>query len=400
MKKIFLYISFSLITLCIIAQSPKNYYLLGVSKSILEEEDSAIFYFDKAIALDPGKSNYYLHRGNAYYENNNFEKAIADFQQANELDNNIADLWIAKCCAKIGDKKLSVEYLKKHLKSKYRIPEHEIKSDDAFDQLQYSDDWFNLWQNDWYCNEEKLEKEINYLIKKELYFDALSLIDEKLNGSEKPEILYTYRAKIHSMQGNNKAALMDWNEVIGREKYNPVFFKERGMEYFKAGKFKESVDDFSKAIHYNPADFSLYIQRAKAYCEMKLLEPAIQDMETYLIYFPEDQSAIAMCGELNFANQNYINALKCFNKNIASDNSNPAYFKARGKTYLQTGMNKYAINDLSMALDLSPNDGETYFYKGLARFQSGDREGACDDWKKALKLGEIKAMKQLLDHCQ
>ena len=45
-------------------------------------------------------------------------------------------------------------------------------------------------------------------------------------------------------------------------------------------------------------------------------------------------------------------------------------------------------------------DGETYYFKGLARFYSGDKSGACDDWKESALLGETKAMEQLIKNCQ
>ena len=74
--------------------------------------------------------------------------------------------------------------------------------------------------------------------------------------------------------------------------------------------------------------------------------------------------ALYQCGEYYFEAEDYINALKCFNRNLKEDPNNGLYYKARGKTYLKTATYRYAISDLSMSLDLRPDDAETWMYHG------------------------------------
>ena len=400
MKNSLLYIGLIFIAFDLSGQKYVNLYLKGTAELSFNRYDSAIIYLTGAIKSDPLKVNFYLKRGEAYYKSEKYTEAINDFSYANQLKDNIADLWLAKTYARMGNTVESVSMLKKHLNSEYREPEKTIKSDEAFDEVQYSDEWFLLWQQEWYTEEEKLSKDIDYLQRKKEYLEALNLIDSKLANSSKSEILFTYRAKISVLQGNYKAAAMDLTNAIEKNKDNPNYYKERGIAYMNTGKFKEAVGDFSKALKLEPSDFNTYILRGKAYNEAKDFSSAEKDISTYLDYFPEDQSAINLAGELCYSNQNYIGALKYFNKNLRLDGTRADYFKARGKTYLRIKMNKYAFDDLSMALDLNPDDGETWYYKGLVRFQSGDKQGACDDWNKALKKGYTNAVEEIIKNCQ
>jgi Flp pilus assembly protein TadD len=95
-----------------------------------------------------------------------------------------------------------------------------------------------------------------------------------------------------------------------------------------------------------------------------------------------------------------MNSLRCFNSNLKEDQANPVYFKARGKAYLKTSTLQYAISDLSMSLDLNPEDGETWMYLGVAKLQAGLKEEACSDFRKAIQLGMTAALQYQVDNCR
>ena len=400
MKRSIIFILLLIVTGISFAQKSKDYYLSAVAKMKTSQTDSAIYFLNMAILQEPDNHQYYLHRGEIKYSAGRYDEAVKDFENIDPLRTSMADLWLAKCYARLDNNEMAIEYLKRHLESGSRLNQKEIKKDEAFDRLQLTDEWHQLWQSEWYTDEELLEDDIDFLISREKYLEALTLIDEKLKDSKNPEFLHQYRARIEDLQGNYRASAKDWSEVINRDKDEYRLYKERGTAFLNSGKFRESADDFSKAIRLEPADFELYLLRAKANKGQNDLKSAAQDLSIYLTYFPDDETVLLLSGELQYEGGNYVDALRSFNRCLMLDDSNPKYYKARGKTYLQTRFYKYAIEDLSMSLDLNNTDGETYYFKGLARYYSGDKSGACDDWKESALLGEAKAVEQLINNCQ
>ncbi len=400
MKKYIIFILILINANTSFGQKSTDYYLSGMAKMKAGETDSAIYFLNMAILQEPDKYLYYLRRGEINYGAGRYEEAIHDFESIDPTRISISDFWLAKCYARLSNNEQAIKFLEKHLQSGSVLNQKEIKEDEAFDQLQLTDEWYQLWQNDRYSNEELLEDDIDYLITQENYLEALNLVDEKLANSNKPEILYQYRARIEEIQGNYRASALDWTEAINRNKNEYRLYKKRGIAYLKAKKYIESYEDFSKAIKMESADFELYILRSKASRGQNNFKSALKDLSTYLQFFPDDESILFYHGELQYENENYLDALRSFNRCLQLDNSNPIYYKVRGRTYLQTGLFKYAIDDFSMSLDLNATDGETYYFKGLARFYTGDKSGACDDWKESTQLGDKKAFEMLIKHCQ
>ena len=46
-----------------------------------------------------------------------------------------------------------------------------------------------------------------------------------------------------------------------------------------------------------------------------------------------------------------------------------------------------AIKDFDKAIELNPKMAETYMNRGSAKYDKGDNDGACEDWKAAKKRG-------------
>jgi len=75
-------------------------------------------------------------------------------------------------------------------------------------------------------------------------------------------------------------------------------------------------------------------------------------------------------------------------------------FELRGDIYMNTKTYEFAIRDYSMFLDIEPYNATIYNKKGMARYNLGDREGACSDWDKAKRYGSYDAVKNLEKYCK
>ncbi len=62
-----------------------KYFGLGIGYAIRGELDTAIEYFDKAIAFNPEYASAYANRGNIYLQQSQWNKALADYNRAIEI---------------------------------------------------------------------------------------------------------------------------------------------------------------------------------------------------------------------------------------------------------------------------------------------------------------------------
>ncbi|NJM14689.1 MAG: hypothetical protein HC896_04285 [Bacteroidales bacterium] len=180
---------------------------------------------------------------------------------------------------------------------------------------------------------------------------------------------------------------------------SPRILKTRAEIYNKQENYKKAASDISATLELDPYWFDGYIKLAAALFSAQQPQEAMQPVELYLNLFPEDTAARFLCGNIYYNAQKYLKALECFNACLVQNKAEPAYFLARGKTYMQSSTYKYAAKDFSMALDLQPS-AEGYLLKGLARQKLNEAEGACHDWRKAYQLGNKEAMGYILDNCQ
>jgi tetratricopeptide (TPR) repeat protein len=382
------------------SQTPDAQYMAGCASYLKGDFTGAANNFSLAIMHNNSSDQLFIKRGASLFNGNDVEGAIIDFEEANLINPDVGDLWLARSYALLNDNNKAILFLKKHLNSVFRLPEDSVKKDPAFDKLQVTPEWDLLWQQNWYTPEERVMAEADYYAGRQLYEQAISLLDKEVMQSPENPYLVLSRGKVNVKQGNYAAAIADFSNALNMDKHIPLGYSQRGLAYLKAGRFKDAVTDFNRALKEDPGNFKLYTQRAEAYAGEQAWQPAIKDMLLYIKYFDNDLWALYQCGEYYFESEDYISALKCFNRNLKEDPNNGLYYKARGKTYFKTATYHYAISDLSMSLDLLPDDAETWMYMGIARIKSGDQENGCSSLAKAQKMGNTEVLKYIVDYCK
>ena len=75
-----------------------------------------------------------------------------------------------------------------------------------------------------------------------------------------------------------------------------------------------------------------------------------------------------------------------FDNFILKDSTNARVYINRAGTRFPQDLNG-VINDCNKAIALVPNNKNAYFLRGLARYDLGEHEKACEDFNKAIKLG-------------
>jgi len=400
MKKLTLFTGFVFWLAGLQAQSLSDNYLKGVVFIEKRMYSEAVESFSRAIYDRSNEADAFLKRGEANYFLNNMENALADFNSANAIRPGTADFFIARIYSATGDYDKALEFLEKHLSSESRLPASIIKKDSAFNDLKFEDSWYLLWQKQWYSAEEIAGEEVTYYLERSQFSAARNYLNSEISKNPASAELYYLRGLVDLTFGNYLTAVTDLTNAVKLGGNIEKYIQNRGHAYLKAGRFREALDDYNFILKTNRTDVKIHLNRAEAYAGMTDFSSAVKDVQTYLKYYENDMDAIYKCGDYCFQQKDYMNALRYFNQNLALNPDNALYLKARGKTYLMTRTYRYAIFDLSMSLDLDPNDAETWFYIGLSRLESGDRFTACSDFEKAVRLGDTKAITYIIDNCR
>jgi len=122
-----------------------------------------------------------------------------------------------------------------------------------------------------------------------------------------------YRAIALSHLGRNEDAIIDYNTLLElNEKDNAEIFNNRGDTYQQLKNFKSALDDFNKAIEFEPFYASFRFNRAYLLQEIGKFKEAIEDYDLVIKLEPENFIAITNRGEAHLALGDKDKALKDF----------------------------------------------------------------------------------------
>ncbi len=337
-----------------------------------------------------------VYKGISEYYLGNYSNALSDFIAASEKNIPQAYLWIARTDIFLDNQSEALLYLKKYLRLTPGYKIEDIRKDPLFKPLHNTDGWYNLLQNNWQNEIQEILDEANFLSEKQRYTEVHSLIEK--NSHNKDIRLIEYNSKIYAAEGNIELAINELNQGLSVHPENELLLKEKADYLIQLSKYNEAFEILTELLKATPEDFPLRYSHAEAAYKSRNLSVAKNDIDLYLRYFSKEE-AVLLAGKIDYASGKYLEALRYFNKLLKNNTSNAEYFKFRGLTYYQTHTLKQAAYDLSMSLDLVPDDAETNYYLGMTYNLMGNKRMACYYLNRAMVYGDLKANEYIQENC-
>lgn len=290
-----------------------------------------------------GDHNFHFEQGVAKLRNGEYEEAIANFEQAIELHPEHDEAWGQRGIAKfqIKDYPGALEDLTHVIRK--NLPDH--------------------------------GKYLYYLarVKAELedYEGAIEDYTKVIDLNQRIEA-YHFRGFALFQVGAYEESIEDMDRVVTEDANSPTAYFLMGIAYNKLRRFEEAIENITKAIALKSKDAFLYYRRGQF--RMNLAK--------------ENHSEEV----LQQAKEDFDQALKIKHKDTDS-------LLARANCYDEMGRYQEAINDYDRCIKLDANNGVAYFNRGLAKIEVGDKTGACEDWRQALKLGVEEAKSAMDNYC-
>lgn len=141
------------------------------------------------------------------------------------------------------------------------------------------------------------------------------------------------------------------------------------------------------------------LDQATELIEQEEYAEAIPVLNQLIGLYPENLNAYSLRASTYYHLNQYDSSLSNLDYLIYRSASLSLYI-FRGTVRLIVEDNKGSIRDCNKAIEIDPNSGEAYQYRGLAAYKSGDQESACQDWAKANELGMSKVQQLIALYCE
>lgn len=284
----------------------KNLIKRGQVKYQQGHYNKAIAHFTQAIELDSHQVDAYLYRGRVYGDLGNFLAAIADLTQALNLDLNCFEAYILRGGAyvELGSCLVAIADFTQALNLRPHCPDVRF-----FRGLAY------LKVGDSSRAKEEMQIAAQIFLQEadlKMYGEVQTVLNAINNLPKQFQAEVQSRAVSKAKQGDVKAALPDfeflvrlhpqdaagyvnlglaWSNLVNLERgidgFNraimlnpelPEAYFNRGTSFGLLGNYQAAIDDFNQTIRLNPYYAAAYLNRALAYFCMSNVKAAFEDV--------------------------------------------------------------------------------------------------------------------------
>ena len=223
-----------------------------------------------------------------------------------------------------------------------------------------------------------------------------SLFFSKAKANIELHNTYFKRCLLKYNQAKYELALKDCDKAIKAHSRWGNTFNNRGLVHLELENFENAISDFKRAMKLSPAMVSAtnYGNLAYAYESLGNYQGAIENYSRAIEIRPNVGYIFHGRGWVNMELENFEEALDDYKKAIkfyskaelrdmdANFWNNFGWIKENLKDY------KGALNEYNTAIKKNPDDSLYYANRANVRFELGDEEGACSDYKKSSELGD------------
>ena len=236
-----------------------------------------IILFTNSIKIQPFAPEAYSHRGKAYYNNGQYNKALSDFSRSISINPKYPKFNFIKCAQAYNGRGNVYFALNKY--------DTAMKDYNAAIDIEPENSGYHFNKGSVYIHLGQYDEAI-------LCYDKAIII--------KPDFAeaYNYRGISYSLKKQYYKAILDYNKAISIEK-SAIYYYNRGKTYYEIKKYKKAIDDYTKAIQINPYYAEFYNYRGIVYYTIKEYDKAKSDYNRAISIKPQYEEAYYNLRTLN-----------------------------------------------------------------------------------------------------
>jgi len=226
--------------------------------------------------LNPEFANTYLDRGNAYYNKDEYDRAIIAYGKAIEIKNDCADAYFRRgnCHLMKAD---AMDYNDPSQRKEIYLA---IANYD--DALIINSDNADAWNNRGRAYSFDIVRGIYRLSSNEIpeyVKEAINSFSEVLRLQPDNLDALLIRGEVYEREGNNDLALVDYEASLRINPENAFALKKRSIIYFKKGEYEKAAERFTKAINENLENAEAWHNRSLFWCNFEVRKSILADAD-------------------------------------------------------------------------------------------------------------------------
>jgi tetratricopeptide (TPR) repeat protein len=192
------------------------------------------------------------------------------------------------------------------------------------------------------------------------------------------------RGNAFTDKGEFDRAITDYTEALNIDPNLALAYMNRGLAYAKKGDFDAVVEDCEAAIKQNPKMIGAYFIRGAAHSSKGEFDKAIADFTRVLQLDPNYALAYNDRGLALANKKEYDKAIADYNRALRRDPKLALAYMNRAIAYRLKGDDDRAIAEFTKMLRLSPKNVLAYTNRGMAYMAKRDYDRAIADFTEAL----------------
>ena len=344
-------------------------------------------------------SNYITARIHAFIQLNELDKAMNDCQLLERYDKGNAALYKTNIYLQRNEIEKAEKAILENLKSIGKISLFQLLTNTDYRKIQDSDFIDSILKTNIYSSTEKQIYKVEKYLNTGYYNEAFFLANEIITRNSNIADAFYLLSKINLYNSELKSSKMNIDKAIFLNSSDFNYYLQRIAVNKKISEYSEVLSDVNKILRLNPHKPEFYFLKAEALLNNSEFDNAINQADFYLELYPQNAEALYVKASSCFHKGEYLDALKYINESLENTKS-IKQFELRGDIYMKTATFHFAEMDYSMALDLDSRQGDLWAKKGLARYQSANKTGACADWEKGKRYGSLKSIEYFEKFCK
>lgn len=198
---------------------------------------------------------------------------------------------------------------------------------------------------------------------------------------------YFNRARAHADRNEHDQAVADLDQALRLDPDNAMAYGLRGAIHGRKDELAAAIADFGRAIALNPKDTDALMNRGTAHERNGEYLRAIEDYDRAIAQAPRHAGAWGgRCWSRAVAAVALESALADCTRAMELDKADANHLNSRGFVHFRLRHFELAIRDYDAAIAAEPKVASSFYVRGLARAQQGDRRGADADLAAAVAL--------------